>query len=201
MKKFILTGMVLLSFCITSCTKDLSIGVNTDTTESPDVTLESPNNQSLNNGYFVYSFENYAWGHQQEGWIIDKSGIIKAYINPDKYNQPDSNGYITQEKINENLSICNISKGHFSKELLSYYYNISAAIKADRFSDRVSQGYDVGSMKYYYYAFESVSGKYKAILLCEEGDWATYNKDNNAIKVTSWLKSIQSSHLNPPYRL
>ncbi|MBP1631264.1 MAG: hypothetical protein H6Q15_2157 [Bacteroidetes bacterium] len=199
MKKFILTGMVLLSFCITSCTKDLSIGGNSDTTESSDSTSESPSNQQISGGYFVYSYENYAWGHQREGWIIDKSGIVKAYLNPDRYNLPDSNGYITQEKINENLSICNISIGHISQELLSYYNNISFAIKSDIFSDRISHGGDVGSIKYYYYAFESISGKYKAKLLCEDGDWATYNKDNNAIKVTNWLKSIQSSPFPPPY--
>lgn len=187
MRKFILTGIALLSLCITSCTKDLPIEVNPETTS--DI-----------NGYFGYSFGNYAWEHQRDGWIIDKSGNIKGYLNPEKWNQPDSNGYITQEKIDENLSFCNISKGNVSIDLLSYYYDISVAIKADRFSDPISKGCDMGSVKFYYYAFESISGKYKAILLCEDGDWATYNKDNNAIKVTNWLKSIQSSP-NPPYRL
>lgn len=174
MKKFILTGAIFLSLCISSCTKDLSIV-----------------NQSFINGYFEYSYVNSACRDHKSGWIIDKSGNVKAYSYPSEWNLPDSFGYISQNKMNENLSLCKLILANVPIDTLSYYHSISRLIIADKFSEEVSNGYDAGSHSLYFYSFESISGKYKVMLLSQDGDWATYNLDNNAIKVTKWLKSIK----------
>jgi len=174
MKKFILTGAIFLSICISSCTKDLPIV-----------------NQSFINGYFEYSYVNSACGYHKSGWIIDKSGNVKAYSNPPEWNLPDSSGYMSQNKMNENLSLCNLTFANVAIDTLSYYHSISRLILSNKFSEKAPNGYDAGSRSLYFYSYGRFSGKYKAILLSQDGDWATYNLDSNAIKVTNWLKKIR----------
>jgi hypothetical protein len=173
MREFILFGLCAIGICFSSCEKESKI------------------DNSVVHGYFQYSYVNHAWGKTHSGWIIDKYGNVKSYNNPQKWNEPDSLGYITEEQLIDNLSYCNLNINTISSSNLTKYNSLVESASKGKLSNAKPGGNDMGIMSYYCYWYDTAKGKYKQILLSQDGDWSLTNSDYNAIKIDTWMKTIK----------
>src|SRR3989339_891443 len=64
---------------------------------------------------FQYEYYNYAWGFRHNGFLIDGSGNIKGFRQPEKWITPDSSGLMTSADLTYNLAQCDTTCGKLSK--------------------------------------------------------------------------------------
>jgi hypothetical protein len=140
--------------------------------------------------YFQYEYINYAWGYQHYGWLIDSTGKVFCYHNPENWNFPDSLGFINTSDMDSNISetdsICykiDIRKLNDKTELI---FNASKG----KISEPVHEMYDAGGSVYSAFLYNKNTGKYKKILLKQEGDFRIENSSTEADELYTWLKSV-----------
>ncbi len=147
---------------------------------------------NVKHSFFQCSFINYAWIYTNSGWVIDQDGNLRFYENPQHWNFPDNEGYITEEKLLENLNSCNNSNiSVVSPENLAKYNSMVSGASKGSMSKPESRGADMGAISYCCYWFDELKGKYKYVLLSQTGDVYTYNTSKSSKRLDQWLKSIQ----------
>ena len=57
---------------------------------------EGPEDQPV---YFEYHYQNWAWGYQESGWLIDSAGVVKGFHMPESFREADSTGLISTEDL------------------------------------------------------------------------------------------------------
>jgi hypothetical protein len=140
--------------------------------------------------YFQCSNTFSAFINTHTGWMIDDKGNIKSYENPVNWNFANSDGYIEEAQILENLSKCYQSPTYITNsDLIKYSSMVESAAKG-RLSTPVSERMDAGVTAYYCYWYDESKGMYKEVLLSQTGDWSSYNTSKKAKILDSWLRSI-----------
>jgi hypothetical protein len=165
----------IMIFSLTRCEK------NEDDPYIPD------NNQRI---IFQCEYINYAWGYQHVGWIIDSSGSVYCYNNPEVWYYTDSLGLINSTEMDSNLlrtdSICyKIDK----VELTSKIALIKKASKGN-ISEQVNEMFDAGATTFYTYIYDEETKSYKQILLKQTGDWRIDNTSTEAVELYEWLSKL-----------
>lgn len=146
-------------------------------------------------GFFQFSHESYAFIRQEGGWIIDKNGNLCTYSNPQNWNYPDSQGYISEQQLLQNLSKCTVSGYNISYEdLLKYNAKVPSAV-AGKMSEGISMGADIGGYANICYWYDESKGMYKQVILSQWGDWRQYNTSKQARNIDQWLRSITTIEL------
>jgi hypothetical protein len=173
MRIIIFFGLCAIGLSFSSCKKD-------DKADNP-----------IAHGYFQYSFVYSAWSNINAGWIIDKSGNVKSYENPQKWNEPDSLGYISEQQLIENLSHCDSLINTIASSDLTYYNTLVESASKGQMTPRKRGGADMGAQRFYCYWYDKSKGKYKQIILSQYGDVIFSNTDSSAIKIDSWLMTIK----------
>jgi hypothetical protein len=142
--------------------------------------------------FFEFHFKNSAWGYQNTGWFIDKSGEIREYkLTPaDKWNEPDKFGYISMEKLNENYLLAQNTVMTIDKSQLDYNVSLIEEAAKGELSPIVHSAYDAGSSCYFCYYWDTAKDTYKQILLSMWGDFSQSNLSSRAIEMDKWLKQI-----------
>ena len=169
MKKFILIGLALLSLCFCSCKKEKDTIIY----------------------LYRYSYINFSGLPDHSGWIIDQTGNVKSYNNPEKWNFADTSGYISKQQLSDNISAClTVLSSVSTIELAKYDALIEAASKGE-LTTPDCPGADRGSYTYQCYWYDKTKGKYKEVLLSNDGDCSYHNTDKSAIEIDSWLKTIK----------
>jgi hypothetical protein len=139
---------------------------------------------------FQVDYINYAWGYQHTGFIIDNTGNILTYKNPENWNFPDRDLNLSESQVLSNLASCTrtgkkISAGELKKNA-AYIKNISSS----KVTAMKNVAADAGSIEYLCFQFSEKSGSYKGTLIKMEGDFTCENLNFYSKKVAAWLKNI-----------
>jgi hypothetical protein len=145
---------------------------------------------------FQYSYINYAWFFQHEGFFIDNEGQILTYSRssnihpyPDNWHFPDENNRITEAEMNENLLQTEISEKKIDKAILQKYARKLSSIKENAYIE-YQNSYDAGASVPVCYLYDEYTKTYKEILLSQYGDFVSINKDKTAKEIDEWLTAI-----------
>jgi hypothetical protein len=158
--------------------------VSCDKEDATDVTKD----QEL---FFEVYHINQAWGTSFGGFLIDKKGDIRTFgLDPKYWNLPSEEGIISFEKIRENLDKTNLSSSRIAKDVFEKFVQKIDSIQEGNYTDEKNVMYDAGAIVYNCYKYDKSSNCYKLILLDQLGDWEISNKDQYAIQIANWLKSL-----------
>jgi len=137
--------------------------------------------------YFQYEILNYAWGHFHAGWYIDDEGNFNYYNLPQNWNEPDSNGYISEAALLSNFEKADSIIYHVSVESLQNQIAIIDDVDADKYSEVQFLAADAGKMEFYCFKWDKNRSAYQRISLAYTGDFAQHNLDPEAKGLTAWL--------------
>ena len=140
--------------------------------------------------YYHFSYENHAWVSIHSGWMIDENGIIRAYKNPEKWNYPDSLGYISRCQLEENLSYCDSVIGKVSAREMSHYNHLVFPASKGSLTKPEQHGADMGIQMYSCYCYDRPRDRYRQVILNQYGDWIRTNENDKAVKIYSWLRKL-----------
>jgi hypothetical protein len=144
---------------------------------------------------FSVQYVNYAWSYTNNGFMVDSAGNVCSYnlSENSKWNNADSLNFISEEDMNENLSLCTRLSEGITKDTLQYYINkINAARKGKLIESDVYMA-DAGIKQYWAYVYDADTKKYKQILLNQWGDVQITNSAYEASEITQWLNRILNS--------
>lgn len=142
---------------------------------------------------FQFDYENYAWGYQHSGFMIDNEGNILTYRNPESWNFPDDNFSLTTSQIRENMDKCIHSSKKISADELRKYASYIKNISSSKVTAQKNVAADAGSHQYICYQYSESTGNYKGCLIKMEGDFTCENLNFYSKKVSLWLKNIKDS--------
>lgn len=155
------------------------------------ISCSKKDDDEVHHGYFTYEYQNWAWGYQHEGWMMDEKGKVNSFNLPEHWNGVDSLGYISEVELIENLEFCESKIDQVSSsQLLNKNQLISAAVNGE-YSERQNTAYDAGSIQYVCYYWESALNSYKRVVLEESGDISYQNLSTEAQEITKWMKKIK----------
>jgi hypothetical protein len=141
---------------------------------------------------FQFEYINYAWGFQHSGFIIDNKGNILTYSNPENWNFCDKDLTLTEEQVNENLTMCTHTGKMISDADLHKFAGYIKNIASSEVTAPKNVGADMGSSEYICFEYSETSNTYKKHLIKMEGDFTCENLNFHSKKVVLWLKDINS---------
>jgi|GEM_PF-209761 len=144
---------------------------------------------------FEQHYVNSAWGYQNKGYLIDSSGYVRTFdLSKDsiKWNEPDKDGFISTEKMNENLAHCKSIAGLINKDSLSYYAGKIWAASQGKISEPVNQMADAGSIVYSAFIFDKETKRYKKVMLKTWGDRMIDNNAPEAVSIYKWMEKLNA---------
>lgn len=116
---------------------------------------------------------NMAWTYQSSGYIIDSAGNVRTYNlskTSTQWNFPDSTGYISKLKLDENISRCKLIATKIDNDTLEYYSTKIEQASRGNTSEPSMTMADFGEKMYLAYIYDSQKKRYKAITLKIWGD-------------------------------
>lgn len=143
---------------------------------------------------FEVHYTNWAWGYQNNGFLIDSLGYVSAFDLSKKtieWNSPDSTGYISKEKMDQNLSFCDSVITQISSDSLSHYVGKIWEASKGKLSKPEMQMADFGEISYYAYIFDANTNRYKRVTIKQFGDWMINNSSSEAEEIYNWLNRIE----------
>jgi hypothetical protein len=142
---------------------------------------------------FQLEYVNYAWGYQHNGFLIDTEGNILLYDNPEKWNFPDDNLYLTPNQVAENITMCKATGKKIDDDELHKFAGFIRNIASSKVSAQKHSGADEGTLEYICYQYSDTNPGYKGYLIKMEGDITCENLNFYSKKVTAWMKDINKS--------
>jgi len=142
---------------------------------------------------FQIDYENYAWGYQHNGLIIDSKGNILTYKNPQNWDFPDKDFHLSENQVNANLIRCLKTGKRIHEEELKKYAGYIKNISSSKVTALKNVAADAGSLEYICYQYSESTGTYKGSLIKKEGDFTCENLNFFSKKVSTWLKTISDT--------
>jgi hypothetical protein len=142
---------------------------------------------------FQIDYENYAWGYQHKGLIIDGEGNVFTYKNPQNWIFPDKDFHMSEDQVHTNLESCLNTGKRIPLEELKKYAGYIKNISSSKVTALKNVAADVGTLEYICYQFSESTGTYKGSLIKREGDFTCENLNFFSKKVSTWLKSISDT--------
>jgi len=142
---------------------------------------------------FEKHYTNWAWSYQNNGFLIDSVGNVRPFDLSKKsveWNYPDSLGYISKEKMDENLSYCDASNNQLKADSLLHYVNKIWNASKGIISQSNLQMADFGEIRYSAYIYDENTNRYKEVLIRLYGDITRDNSSTEAGEIYSWLNRI-----------
>jgi hypothetical protein len=140
--------------------------------------------------FFQFDYVNYAWGYQHHGFIIDASGNVLVYENPEKWNFPDTDYNLSSEQVMENIAVCKPSGTKVSDEELKKYAGYINNIASSKVTALKNVAEDAGSSEFICYRYSAENSMYKGSLIKMEGDFTCENLNFYSKKVVAWMEQI-----------
>lgn len=144
--------------------------------------------------FFEVNYVNYAWGFQNNGFLIDKSGRVHTFDKPKDWKFAGS-GPITLAEMDARLSKTTIANYTVPAGELGQYIDKLKRVSDKEFTDPVNAGADMGASAYYVYRYDASTKTYNAVLLQSVGDNNVYNKDSDAKEIAEWLVKVRQKLL------
>ena len=145
------------------------------------------------NVLFQLDYENYAWGHIHNGFLIDADGNVLKYANPDSWNHPDSTHVLSSAQMAENIKVCIPSGIKISTEELRKYTGYIKNISMSRVTAMKHVAYDAGSLQFICYLYSEDKLEYKGYIMKMDGDFSCESLNYYSKKTVDWLKGINAS--------
>lgn len=139
---------------------------------------------------FQVEYMNYVLGYQHTGFIIDNTGNILTYNNPQNWNYPDNEFNLSESQVRANIGSCLKTGKRIPSEELQKYANYIKNISSSKVTALKNVAADAGTLEYICYRFSQNSGTYKGSLIKMEGDFTCENLNFYSKKVSTWLKNI-----------
>lgn len=167
------TGIVMLVvMLLVACEKD---------------SYQGPDEQPV---FFEYHYVNFAWGHQDSGWLIDRDGNVRGFEYPEDYRHVVHGEYLSLEDLEYNLGQTDSSMQKVdSDEMRKYTDHIPAAARGVLDESR-SVGADGGSAVLSCYWYDAEEDAYQYVLLAAKGDWEQFNLSSDAEVLVDWLSGF-----------
>jgi hypothetical protein len=147
----------------------------------------SPNTNQL--VLFKVEYTNYAWGYSHSGILIDSSGKVGYFKNPENWHSIDTSGYISESEMNDNTSQIDSFYLTVDKNILLKNFNLVLYAADGEISKPINSGADMGETVFSAFLYDSVAGEYKHILINQSGDWSRNNKSPEARQILDWLST------------
>lgn len=146
-----------------------------------------PDDQEI---FFEVNYVNYAWGFQNDGFLIDKTGRVRTFDKPKDWKFAGSRP-LTAVEMDERLAKTTVSKYTVPANELARYIKKMKRVSDKDFTKPSNRGADMGASAYYVYRYDSGSKTYHAVLLQSVGDNDVYNKDSDAKEIAEWLVKVR----------
>jgi hypothetical protein len=147
--------------------------------------------------YFEYSYINFAWGYQHNGWIIDGDGNIKLYNLPDNWTETDSTGFIQEDDLLFNIDQTDSIVGVVDSTELMEKAALIPGAKNGKITSPVNIAADAGNATLYGYYYNSDEEAYEKVFLATSGDFSSHNQSDEAKELVAWLRSFGVFWLSP----
>lgn len=146
---------------------------------------------------FEKHYVNYAWGYQNNGYLIDSLGNVWTFdISKEsiKWKEPDKDGYISAAEMNENKARCKTVVAIVHPDTLNYYSSKIWRASYGKISEPFNQMADAGSIVYSAFIYEEKSNRYKKVMLKTWGDWMIINSAPEAESISQWMQRITTEN-------
>lgn len=141
---------------------------------------------------FQYEYVNYAWGYQHSGFIIDNTGNILTYNNPEIWNFPQKDFTLTENQVAENIASCKQTSEKIPADELQKYKNFINNIASSQVTAEKNVAADAGSSEYICFQYSENTNTYKGSIIKKEGDFTCENLNFHSKKVVAWMKDKYS---------
>jgi len=142
---------------------------------------------------FEKHYSNWAWGYQENGYLIDSLGNVKSFDltkETSKWNYADSLGYISKEKMDKNLQLCRTIIKQINRDSLTYFTHKIPGAAIGKLSEPEAQMADFGEIRYYAYIFDKKTNRYKQVMIKTYGDFMIENNAAEANEIYQWMSKI-----------
>jgi hypothetical protein len=139
---------------------------------------------------FQFSYVNYAWGVNNQGFIIDNQGNILTYNQPEKWNFPDRNFNLTEEQVAENLSYCTSTGRKVTDAELQKYASYISNLAASKVTAKKAVAADMGTFNYYCFSYSPAGSSYRQVTIRTQGDFECENLNFYTKKVVEWMNQM-----------
>jgi hypothetical protein len=165
----LLISLAVIAFMLLSCQKE---------------TYQLPDDQPV---YFEYKYQNFAWGYQHHGWLIDNEGKVRYYSMPEEWRIAEVDG-ISKENLLFNLSQTDSIITQIDKKVLDEKLSLIPKAKDGEITTPENHMFDAGTASLYAYYYDRSTKKYKGVLLAQSGDWECHNTSEAAVQLVEWMK-------------
>ncbi len=145
---------------------------------------------------FITQYINFAWGYQNRGFVIDSEGNVSAFNMPDRWNYPDSDGYISAAEMEQNLAQLEEPYCKVSKYDLVYYATKLEKARKGTLTVPEHRMCDAGSTTVAGYIYEPGTGRYRYVFIRQTGDFYSENSSREANVIYEWMKDPCSGDLS-----
>jgi hypothetical protein len=139
---------------------------------------------------FQYSYVNYAWETNNQGFLIDNGGNLLIYNQPEKWNFPDKNSTLTQSQVAENLSYCTATGRKVTEAELQKYASYITNLSASKITAKKSVAADMGTFNYYCFCYSEGGSAYRQVIIKTFGDFECENLNFYSKKVVEWMNQM-----------
>jgi len=141
---------------------------------------------------FQFEFANYAWIPEHGGFLIDSSGNVRNFNMPENWHYADSNGWISENDMKENLLNSQSTSLTINKDTLIYYYTMIWKASKGEISKPRQVANDKGSTTISGFIYDNGTKKYKEIVIRQFGDIEVENNSQAASGIYNWLINLYS---------
>ena len=139
---------------------------------------------------FEYRYINFAWGYQEQGWLIDAEGIVRTYHLPADFRLPDSTGFISRQDLVHNLSLTDSTVAVVDPDELSSYADLIPGAAEGEIGESLNIAADAGSAVLSCYLYDQDADAYRYVFLAQSGDWEQFNTSQEAEILVDWLRDF-----------
>ncbi len=145
---------------------------------------------------FEVEYVNHAWGLAWHGLVIDRAGNINAYDHSHEIWQPSDSAWYTESELSDKYEHGSRHVGHVDDATIAQQFGWIASV-ADQLSSPQYPCADAGGLVYRAFRYEAASGRYRPLLLRQEGDQTQENTSDAAEELAGWLRNLVSALEDP----
>jgi hypothetical protein len=145
----------------------------------------------ITNLIFQSEYVNYAWGYNHNGWMMDRSGIVKRFQKTAAWVFPDSTGFISEADMQKNIAACDSVIAEVGTSEFKLYADKALTCVNGTMTKPENKMADAGEHIWAFYIYDSGKNGYKRIILDMTGDWSQENLAPNSKGIVDWMKKIE----------
>lgn len=141
--------------------------------------------------FFQMDHTDFSPEYQHYGLMVDSKGNILTYNNPPEWNFPLNDMVLTEEQVEQNISMCNVS-GKIDIADVARFASYIGKISSSKVTALKDTGSDTGSTHYICYEYGE-DLKYHGSIMKMEGDLSCENLNFYTKKVVLWMKDLEKN--------